>query len=363
MKSWAESRGGTYKRSGNLLLLNNGTDLIASAYSLDDIVQYCYLDSKPDEVDEIRAKIESKIMDIARSNRAKLNDIRQISLINRADINTLNSISEIEGAVIDVLLNKVIDLKSQVIENTTSITSLIALLQMNGVMDRIEPAEDPKEEDEDEKTFITNINSKKIPLLTEAAVNCGIVIWFEKPSKHMTFNRDGYVSMHTRCKDLGKGCLSDFWREVERINPSFWKLTPEPADDPEKPLTLADCKVGMELECVVNGDILTISTVDKKERRIDFTTGDYETEKHLHNYRIHSPAEDPKVHKHMGNGYPVCGANFYQSAYLVHKDDWSKVTCPDCLKHKPKPKLKIIHIPEDIQRNINSILDYLDNEV
>ena len=312
MKSWAESRGGTYKRSGNLLLLNNGTDLIASAYSLDDIAQYCYLDSKPDDVYEIGARIEAKIMDIARSNRAKLNNIQQISLINRADINTLNSISEIEGKVIGVLINKVSELKSQVIENTTSITSLIELLHMNGVMDRIEPEEDVAKKELVHKNKHTHFlaDNDKTP--------------------------DGFMLDNTQN-------WSRDWNDV--TCPDCLR---------GKPLTLADCRVGMQLVSDEHPDPEAITEI---QSTYIVTPNHFIPDTSLKHWRIHRPVEDPKVHKHMGNGYPVCGANFYQSAYLVHKDDWSKVTCPDCLKHKPKPKLKIIHIPEDMWIDLNIALD------
>ena len=153
----------------------------------DFITHYCYIDPEPDEVDERDGEIEAKLLNIARSNRGKINNIKQIALINRADINTLNSISKIEGAVIDALINKVSELKAK------------------------------------------------------QAVYSG-------------------------------------------------ELTPEPAEDP-KPLTLADCEVGMELEWIANGEILKIKEID--QYKVYFTSGTWDWHGGLHNYRIHKP--EPKL--------------------------------------------------------------------
>ena len=167
--------------------LSENVDSGWSVVDFATITHYRYLNPKPDEVDEKDGKIEAKLLNIARSNRGKINNIKQIALINREDINTLNSISKIEGAVIDALINKVAELKAK------------------------------------------------------QAVYSG-------------------------------------------------KLTPEPAEDP-KPLTLAECEVGMELEWIANGEILKIKEID--QYKVYFTSGTWDWHGGLHNYRIHKPA--PKV--------------------------------------------------------------------
>jgi hypothetical protein len=126
---------------------------------------------------------------------------------------------------------------------------------------------------------------------------------------------------------------------VSRVNKidNLDKIEPKPVED--SPLTLDQCEVGMELECLASlsyipnedriykGDILTIGNIQK--------TLLYCTEKplraiakdELSYFRIHKPAP-AVVHYVESEDVATCGEDV--------ATDWSLVTCADCLKHKPK---------------------------
>jgi hypothetical protein len=135
---------------------------------------------------------------------------------------------------------------------------------------------------------------------------------------------------------------------VSRVNKidNLDKIEPKPVED--SPLTLDQCEVGMPLECLASlsyipnedriykGDILTIGNIQK--------TLLYCTEKplraiakdELSYFRIHKPAPAvvhyPKPMK-LPDGRTICHCDTITEYYELN---WGRVTCADCLKHKPK---------------------------
>jgi hypothetical protein len=105
----------------------------------------------------------------------------------------------------------------------------------------------------------------------------------------------------------------------------------------DSPLTLDQCEVGMELECIKYPSIpnaiienISGSYIDTHSFRIPKSG--------LKSYSIHKPA--PAVVHYIGssdnNPESPCGLDYEGVVLYLFECDWSLVTCADCLKHKPE---------------------------
>jgi hypothetical protein len=131
---------------------------------------------------------------------------------------------------------------------------------------------------------------------------------------------------------------------VSRVNKidNLDKIEPKPVGD--SPLTLDQCEVGMQLECLAEafmanlkqGDIVEIRTLNHAiwiEDKSGISRSIKEDQ--LKYFRIHKPAPAVvQVFHFIEDGKIPCGMTSYGNVLIAGL--WKNVTCADCLKHKPK---------------------------